>query len=85
MTAGRAGLVDSGMHKAKIAALVVLLLLIGVVVFQNTEQVETRILFAKIVMPRAVLLAVTALLGFLFGILVGIRQAKPQVIAPEPE
>lgn len=75
----------SSMHKAKIAALVVLLLLIGVVVFQNTEQVETRILFAKIVMPRAVLLAVTALLGFLFGILVGMRQAKPHVVAPEPE
>lgn len=67
------------MHKAKIAALVVLLALIAIVVIQNTEQVQTRVLFISIEMPRAVLLAVTALLGFLFGLLVGLRKAPKLV------
>jgi len=79
------------MHKAKIIALVVLLALIAFVVFQNTEQVQTRVLFITIEMPRAVLLAVTALLGFLFGILVGLRKAAPKpaktvrTVVDEPE
>jgi uncharacterized integral membrane protein len=68
------------MHKAKAIALAVLFALIVIVVVQNTEQVQTRILFITIEMPRAVLLAVTALLGFLFGLLVGLRKGAPKIV-----
>jgi len=40
-----------------------------VVIFQNTEPVETRLLFMKITMPRAGLLAMTLLIGIVSGIL----------------
>lgn len=45
------------------AAVVVTLIL----VFQNTETVETQILFGKVPMPRALLLAITAGIGFVGG------------------
>lgn len=39
------------------------------IVLQNTQAVETRLLFITIVMPRAALLALTLLIGFLLGTL----------------
>ena len=48
------------------AGLVVLLLIL---IVQNTESVETRILFITVTLPRAVLLGVTLVLGWLIGII----------------
>lgn len=45
--------------------------LVLIVILQNTTQVDTRILFLTITMPRALLLAVVAALGFLAGLLMG--------------
>ena len=56
--------------KLKIAGIVVLVLLIAIVIFQNSESVETKILLVKLTMPRAVLLLLTFLLGAAVGILV---------------
>lgn len=53
------------------AALVIL-----VVIFQNTAQVETRILFMSITMPLALLLATMLAFGFVLGVLVPQRR-KP--------
>lgn len=39
-----------------------------VLVFQNTESVETKIFLATVAMPRAVLLAVTFVLGVVVGL-----------------
>jgi hypothetical protein len=39
-----------------------------IVVLQNTQSVETRILLVTLSMPRAVLLFVTLLLGFVLGL-----------------
>ena len=50
-----------------VAAVLVVLLLILIV--QNTESVETRILFITVTLPRAVLLGVTLVLGWLIGII----------------
>ena len=57
------------MRKARLIATVVLAVLVVIVVLQNTETVETRLLFATVTMPRAVLLLTTALVGFALGVL----------------
>jgi uncharacterized integral membrane protein len=55
-----------------------ILLIIGlIIVLQNTESVETRLLFATVVMPRAVLLFITFLLGVGVGLIVAfVRQRR---------
>ena len=57
------------MRQARLIAAVVLAVLVVIVVLQNTEAVETRLLFATVTMPRAVLLLTTALVGFAMGVL----------------
>ncbi|MBU2499997.1 LapA family protein [bacterium] len=57
------------MSRWKLYVALVLVVLSGVVVLQNTATVETRFLFATIAMPRAALLAVTWLVGVASGIL----------------
>lgn len=62
------------MKSPKNIALAVIVLLVIIVVFQNTAVVDTRILFVTISMPRALLLCVTLLIGVLVGWLVGRRR-----------
>ena len=50
-----------------------LLVFVAVVVLQNTETVETRLLFATVSMPRAMLLGGTLAIGVLSGFLLGAR------------
>ena len=61
------------MKNIKLLGIIILIVLVGIVVFQNTENVETRILVMTITMPRALPLLATATIGFLIGILVSIR------------
>ncbi len=56
------------MAKAKIITLVVLSILMVVIVAQNTETVETRILFFTVAMPRALLLMLTFVIGLIVGL-----------------
>ena len=56
------------MRKLKVIGTLLFLLLASIVIFQNTEVVETRILFATFEMPRAALLATTLILGVIIGI-----------------
>ena len=58
------------MERTKAIILVILALLGMVIVLQNTETVETKILVWTISMPRAVLLLGTSLIGFAAGIIV---------------
>ena len=53
-----------------IAALSVLLLIL---IFQNTEPVETKFLMVSVTLPRAALLLVTGLVSFTIGLLVALR------------
>lgn len=48
------------------SSLIVAVLLI-IVIFQNVEPVSTKLLFVTIKMPRAALLFITAILGFILG------------------
>ena len=58
------------MNRFKLISITVLTILGVIIILQNTEQVETRILFLSISMPRAILLMGTTLIGFSIGILV---------------
>lgn len=54
----------------------VLILLTIIVVLQNTESVETSLLFATVSMPRALLLLITLLVGVVVGLVLGTRMPK---------
>jgi len=55
------------MKKIKMVVIIIISLLVLIVVLQNTQSVETKLLFITITMPRAFLL----FLAFLFGFIVG--------------
>ena len=59
--------------RIKIAVAAVVAILAIIVIFQNTEVVETRLLFITVGMPRALLLIVTLLLGVLLGLMTAVR------------
>lgn len=64
------------MVKLKISAVLALVLLMLIVVFQNTEAVATRFLFITFTMPRAALLVITFLVGLAAGLLASFGLAK---------
>ena len=47
--------------------------LILILILQNMAMVETHLLFWTVAMPRALLLAVTAVGGFVVGLMTGLR------------
>ena len=57
------------MSRAKLIAIGVVVALVLVIVFQNLQSVETRLLFASVTMPRALLLLIVFALGFLAGLI----------------
>jgi putative membrane protein len=61
---------ETGMQRFKLISTAILVLLGVIIILQNTEAVETRILFFSITMPRAILLMGTVCIGFALGILV---------------
>lgn len=76
------------MHKFKIYATLVIVLLVAIVIAQNTAVVETKILFATIAMPRAALLAVTLLAGIVIGVVLTLswrRKKKSVTPATSPD
>lgn len=56
------------MSQIKTGVIGVVAVLLVIVVLQNTQSVETKILFVTVAMPRAVLLFVTLLVGFVLGL-----------------
>ena len=59
----------SMIRRARSVVLLTVIILLGVVVLQNTEQDEVRMLSMTVQMPKAGLLAGTLLTGFVLGIL----------------
>ena len=60
------------MPRAKLIAALVLVAAALIIVLQNTQPVETRILFVTLTMPRAALLGTTMLIGIGVGMLVAL-------------
>jgi uncharacterized integral membrane protein len=53
--------------KAKIWGVAVLLILLVVILVQNTQEVVFRVFFWRISMSQVILVPLAALVGFLFG------------------
>ena len=71
--------------RIKIIVAAVLAVMVIIVVLQNTQAVETRILFATISMPRALLLFVTFGIGFITGIVTASHLLQRRTQQREPE
>ena len=70
------------MKQVRLIAILVLALVVAVLILQNTEPVETRLLFATVEMPRALLLLTTVLVGFALGILTALVWMRAQTPTP---
>ena len=57
------------MNKWKLAAVALIALVAVVVVLQNTQLVETKLLFITVTLPNAALLFGTLIIGFAIGVL----------------
>ena len=69
------------MKKAKFAIIIVICILALVVFLQNTEAVETRLIFITVTMSRALLLILTFVLGFVAGLItMSYMMRKPKKI-----
>jgi putative membrane protein len=66
----------STMVTIKVIVFLVLLIIVFIIVLQNTEAVETKLLFATVTMPRALLLFTTTIIGFAAGVLVSLSLSK---------
>ena len=56
--------------------LAILAVLLLIVVLQNTQTVETKLLWMSFRMPRALLLFITLLMGTILGLLIGERSKR---------
>ena len=57
------------MNKLKLVAIAAISLVVLIVVLQNTQAVETNLLFLTVTMPNAALLFGTLIIGFAIGVL----------------
>ena len=61
------------MKNFKTITIAVVIILVLIVILQNTQAVETKFLFVTVTMPRAFLLMLTFLFGFIAGLLIKLR------------
>jgi uncharacterized integral membrane protein len=61
------------MKKFKTITIAAVIVLVLIVILQNTQSVETKFLFVRVSMPRAFLLMLTFMFGFIAGLLVTLR------------
>lgn len=62
-------MIKGTLNKLKIVAIALATLLVLIVVLQNTQAVETKLLFLTVTMPNAALLFGTLIIGFAIGVL----------------
>jgi len=70
--------------KIKLGLAGLLALLMIVLVLQNTEVVETKLLFMTVEMPRAALLLVSLLIGVVIGMILAVRVFGKAKVKGEP-
>jgi uncharacterized integral membrane protein len=79
------------LNKLKVIVLALIALLVVVVILQNTQAVETHLLFLTLTMPNAALLFGALIVGFAIGVLTAGRivsmakRAMPNVATPKPD
>ena len=57
------------MNQLKVIAIACIALIIVIMVLQNTQAVETKLLFLTVTLPNAALLFGTLIVGFALGVL----------------
>ena len=62
-------MLEGTVNKLKIVAIAAITLVVVIVVLQNTQDVETKLLFFTVTMPNAALLFGTLIIGFAIGVL----------------
>lgn len=69
------------MEKLRLIGALIGVVLLIIVILQNTEDVDTRILFVTISMPRALLIFISALIGAGVGMVAGtiLSKKKPEI------
>jgi uncharacterized integral membrane protein len=72
------------MTKLKLYLALAATVLLAIVIVQNTDVVETKILFMTIAMPRAALLGITLLIGILVGLTLGWKYSRPKPASEKP-
>jgi len=60
----------------KLVIFVILLVLIVIALFQNTQPASLKFLIWTVSMPRAIVILISALVGLILGILLSLRAAK---------
>ncbi|MCX8033933.1 MAG: LapA family protein [Thermodesulfovibrio sp.] len=58
------------MQTFKLIIILLLIVFLGIVIIQNTQPIQTKIIFFTVEMPLILLLILTAITGFALGILV---------------
>ena len=76
---------ETAMKRFKMISIAILALLGLIIILQNTEPVETRMLFLSITMPRAILLMATTLIGFALGVLVSLYFQRKEPSRPQSD
>jgi len=71
------------MSRARVIGVAAAAILVIVIVLQNTQAVDTKLLFITITMPRAVLLFVTLLAGFVLGVVAANRFGSKPIAEQE--
>jgi uncharacterized integral membrane protein len=56
------------MNKLKVVTIALLALVVLVLIFQNTQTIETKFFFLTLIMPNAALLFATLIVGFAIGV-----------------
>ena len=65
------------LHSARMWMMIAVGMVMSAVILQNTEEVDTQILFWTITMPRAALLGASLLAGFAAGVIwMGFRRRR---------
>ncbi len=72
------------MWKVKLIAIVVVSILTIIILVQNTEPVQARIVVARVQMSLALLMMLTFFLGFVVGILVPTYFLRKPSAKPKP-
>lgn len=62
--------------KAKYITILVIIVLIGIVVFQNIAPIDLQLFFYTFEVSKALVIGVSALIGFLIGMLVSMSHNK---------
>lgn len=68
-------------RKIKYIVIALAFLLVGIVIFQNTGTMETKVLFARIEMPQAFMLFLTFAFGVLVGFVLAYSKAHKRIAA----